>query len=220
MSRHSTRPRTAPPRDLPEPDELRADLRARRDRIVAAAVEQMTTTDYQAIQVRDIAAAAGVALGTLYRYFGSKDHLMAWALLEWSSGFPPETIDGPERPTGQRIAAVYRRAARAFERQPRVYDAMVQLQATRDPHAADVYARFSAARTAAFAAALGPTDTETGSRPEDDIVLVMSSVLAESLRSCHLGICSRAEVLTRIDRAAALVAGAIGADVSRPAPSG
>ena len=43
--------------------------------------------DYERIQVKDVADEAGVALGTLYRYFNSKDHLFALALLDWASGF-------------------------------------------------------------------------------------------------------------------------------------
>ena len=38
---------------------------------------------YDAVQMRDVAARANVALGTIYRYFSSKDHLLAEAQVEW-----------------------------------------------------------------------------------------------------------------------------------------
>ena len=38
---------------------------------------------YEAVQMRDVAARADVAMGTVYRYFTSKDHLLAAALVHW-----------------------------------------------------------------------------------------------------------------------------------------
>ena len=34
--------------------------------------------------MKDVAERSGVALGTIYRYFSSKDHVAAAALLEWA----------------------------------------------------------------------------------------------------------------------------------------
>ena len=38
--------------------------------------------------MRDVAQEAGVALATVYRYFTSKEHLYAAALLEWADELP------------------------------------------------------------------------------------------------------------------------------------
>ena len=59
---------------------------ARRRRIVAAALRALDEQDYERIQMRDVATAAGIALGTLYRHFSSKEHLYATVLLEWAGG--------------------------------------------------------------------------------------------------------------------------------------
>src|SRR5439155_18432285 len=79
MPKHSTRPSAAPPRVIPTVGSLRVDQQERRARVVQAAAQFMVATDYDRIQVKDVADAAGVALGTLYRYFNSKDHLFAFA---------------------------------------------------------------------------------------------------------------------------------------------
>ena len=50
---------------------------ARRERVIAAAVDLASEGGYDAVQMRDVATTAGVALGTIYRYFSSKDHLLA-----------------------------------------------------------------------------------------------------------------------------------------------
>lgn len=201
MPRHSTRPRSAPVRDIPDPDDLTDGQRARREAIVAAAATRMVTTDFADISVTRVAADADVALGTLYRYFSSKDHLMACALLAWSSDFADRVNPSSSAPPADRVAATIRRAARAFEREPRVYETLLQIQASRDPNAAEVYSRFADRQFTAFDASLD--DAEADAR--HDVSLIMAAVLSEALRSRHAGSCSWAEVYRRIDRAAALV---------------
>lgn len=49
----------------------------KREQILAAAREVFLTSGYEAARMSDIAAAAGVAVGTLYLYFGSKESLAA-----------------------------------------------------------------------------------------------------------------------------------------------
>ena len=56
----------------------------RRERVLRAALELGAEGGYDAVQMRDVATSAGVALGTIYRYFASKDHLLAAALVEWT----------------------------------------------------------------------------------------------------------------------------------------
>src|SRR6476661_6589527 len=88
---------------------------ARRARMVAAAVELAVNGGYEAVQMRDVAARAEVALGTLYRHYPSKDHLLLAALAEQADGLreriaqrPPDGGDAATR-TGD----VLRRASRA-----------------------------------------------------------------------------------------------------------
>ena len=69
---------------------------ARRDRIIRAATELLEEREYERIQIRHVAEAASVALGTLYRYFPSKEQLYAEVLLTWSESF--ETRRPPPRP--------------------------------------------------------------------------------------------------------------------------
>ena len=66
---------------MPDPATLPTTQRARRERIVAAAVELLDHAEYDDVQMRDVAERAGVALATVYRYFSSKEHLYAAAIL-------------------------------------------------------------------------------------------------------------------------------------------
>src|SRR6266513_3735817 len=56
---------------------------ARRQRVIDAAVTLASDGGYEAVQMRDVAARADVALGTVYRYFTSKDQLLAAAWSHW-----------------------------------------------------------------------------------------------------------------------------------------
>jgi AcrR family transcriptional regulator len=60
---------------------LRADARRNRERIVAAAREVFTRQGGDA-QIDDIARAAGVGVGTVYRHFPHKDALLGELLVE------------------------------------------------------------------------------------------------------------------------------------------
>jgi TetR/AcrR family transcriptional regulator, cholesterol catabolism regulator len=206
MAKHSTRPSATPMRAVPEVASLRLDQRERRQRIIDAAERLMFDADYEKIQVKDVADRADVALGTLYRYFNSKDHLFACALTSWSRGFGDDPEPIPSGPTTEdRVKAIYRRAARAFERQPKVYDVVMQIQSSKDPNAARVWREFAGQQSDAFGLAL--RGSRLAEEKQRDVTAVMSAVLDENLRSWQLGLQPIAAVYEAIDRAAALILG-------------
>src|SRR3954454_16754396 len=94
----------------------------RRKRVIEAAVALAADGGYEAVQMRDVADRAGVALGTLYRYFPSKDQLLVAALGEWATTLEQRLKQKP--PPGDtpaaRVIDVLQRASRALEREPRV----------------------------------------------------------------------------------------------------
>jgi AcrR family transcriptional regulator len=90
-----------------------ASQRARRERILDAAVELATDGGYDAVQMRAVADRADVALGTLYRYFPSKVHLLVAALgrtfQELQEGARVASPDGtPEERVYRVVAAITR----------------------------------------------------------------------------------------------------------------
>src|SRR3954447_17214320 len=58
-----------------EPRPQRADARRNRERILAAAREAFAN-DGREVQMPDVARAAGVGVGTLYRHFPAKEDLV------------------------------------------------------------------------------------------------------------------------------------------------
>jgi AcrR family transcriptional regulator len=185
----------------PALERLDVQQRARRGRIVAAALELMLEREFDSIQMKDVTAAAGVALGTVYRYFRSKEHVFAEALLSWSQRFPTGgevAIDGP---SVERLKTAYRRAARAFERYPPVYGHLLAVQAATDPSAIEVYQRFAGNQSEAFRSFL----PRVPSPRREQIIDVMSAVLDANLRDWSRGHRSIDKVYAALDVAAELL---------------
>ncbi|CAN5636975.1 cholesterol catabolism transcriptional regulator KstR [soil metagenome] len=100
---------------------------ARRQKVIRAALELGAQGGYEAVQMRDVATTAGVALGTIYRYFSSKDHLLAAALVEWVADLERRVTQRPSpgATTAERVVGIIRRATRAMEKEPRLSEAVV-----------------------------------------------------------------------------------------------
>ncbi len=112
---------------------------ARRQRVLEAALELGSDGGYEAVQMRDVATRANVALGTIYRYFSSKDHLLAAALVEWARDLERRVSARP--PRGDTVAArmidILSRATRAMEREPELSAALMAALSAPDPRAAE-----------------------------------------------------------------------------------
>lgn len=130
---------------------------ARRDRVIRAALDLGSSGGYDAVQMRDVANTAGVALGTIYRYFSSKDHLLAAALVEWVHDLEHRVTLRPPQgaTTADRVVSTLRRATKAMEKQPRLSEAVVTAIASPDAGAAERQQEVSAAMTRILGLALG-----------------------------------------------------------------
>jgi TetR/AcrR family transcriptional regulator, cholesterol catabolism regulator len=102
--------------------------RQRRQRILDAAVALAADGGYDAVQMREVAVRADVALGTLYRYFSSKEHLLVSALAGEVAGIRERLAERPARgeDDAARVMDVIRRSMRSLQRQPNVIAAMLK----------------------------------------------------------------------------------------------
>jgi AcrR family transcriptional regulator len=101
---------------------------ARRARILAAALELAATGGYDAVQMREVAERSDVALGTLYRYFPSKVHLLVAAMVEELERVRDRLQRRPV-PAGsarERVTYVLERSTRSLQREPRLAEALVR----------------------------------------------------------------------------------------------
>ena len=108
---------------------------ARRERVIRAALELGAEGGYEAVQMRDVATRAKVALGTIYRYFPSKDALLLAVMVQWLGDLEARVTRHPPAgaTTVDRIMDVLTRALRAMDRDPRLTAAVIGAMTAGDP---------------------------------------------------------------------------------------
>jgi AcrR family transcriptional regulator len=167
--------------------------RDRRERILRAATELLTERDYERVQIRDVADRAGVALGTLYRYFPSKEQLFVHVLVEWGAAFPAARgVAGAD--DAERLERALRSAVRAFERRPNFFRLITALEVIGEDAVTEPYARYSEGFRSALRSTLHdvhPDDVET-------ITTLAAALLSTLLRNWSHGLMSAAEVHRRL----------------------
>jgi TetR/AcrR family transcriptional regulator, cholesterol catabolism regulator len=110
-------------------DELgSAAQRDRRKRILDATIALATKGGYDAVQMRAVAERAEVALGTLYRYFPSKIHLLVSGLAREFERNQERIEKGsvPGETQYDRVLFVLGRVTRAMQREPHLTEAMTR----------------------------------------------------------------------------------------------
>jgi AcrR family transcriptional regulator len=187
----------------PEPDTLNAPQRERRQRIVRAGLELLERGSYEKIQMRDVAVAADVALGTVYRYFSSKEHLFAAVVVEWAGAFATRVRRSPDRglTDAERLTAALHRAVSAFEHYPQFFRLITVLEVVPDPVVADLYADFTGGTKTVLAETLHDVPPED----VDAVVALAGAVLDSGLRSWALGRMTIEDVKARVARSVELV---------------
>ena len=108
--------------------------RERRIRIVQAALGLATRGGYDDVQMREVAERSGVALGTLYRYFPSKVHLLVHAmgheLERMATRLQRRSIPGDT--ATERVEWVLERATRSLQKDPNLTEAMIRAMMAAD----------------------------------------------------------------------------------------
>jgi AcrR family transcriptional regulator len=123
---------------IADPEIGSAAQRERRKRILDATLALASKGGYDAVQMRTVAERADVALGTLYRYFPSKIHLLVGALtmemdqIQDKLDRKPIPGDTP----ADRVLYVLSRVTRNMQRDPMLTEAMTRAFMFADPSAA------------------------------------------------------------------------------------
>jgi AcrR family transcriptional regulator len=170
-------------------EEMPAYKLERRKRILAAGLAALDEQDYEQIRISEVAQRAGVALGTLYRYFASKEHLYAVVLQEWLAHISADDSPAgafPDRRIRGRVHAVID----AFERQPRFFKLLMLLYSSNDAEVEPI-------RTAIAASAQGflARDLDVlGSPATQDAAIMLWSIISNQLLNAAFHEGSYAEV--------------------------
>jgi AcrR family transcriptional regulator len=165
MARTYRKLESVPVADLSVAD-LTVSQAARRQRVIDAALVLGSAGGYEAVQMRDVARTAGVALGTIYRYFTSKDHLLAAAMVDWAADLERRIAQRPHHngSTADSVVDVIRRATRPMERDPRLASAMVQAASANEPSVAVCQQQTTDTIERVLTAAMDGTDPDRRAR--------------------------------------------------------
>ena len=179
------------------PSSLPPSRAERRSRIIRTALDMLSESDYDDIQMRDVAEGSDVALATLYRYFPSKEQLFAAVQLEW--------VERLHRRVAQRGLAggldlerlldVLRRSVRSFKTSPQFYRVLLMLESTKDPVARELYEVMARATADTYREAIRNTDPETAER----LLRATLDILGAEMRAWALGRRSIEDAARRIE---------------------
>ena len=135
---------------------------ARRRRVIEAAMKLAAEGGYDAVQMRDVASEAGVALGTIYRYFASKDHLLAACQVEWAEEIQRRVHQRPPRgdTAADRVVDVLRRPTRSNEKQPQLTAALLTAISSPDPAVSDCQRQMTAIMSDVLATPMDGLDAD------------------------------------------------------------
>ncbi len=183
-----------------------AAQRDRRRRILDATIALASKGGFDAVQMRAVAERADVALGTLYRYFPSKIHLLVSALArqfeetEASLGRKPIPGDTP----ADRVSWVLSRATRSMQREPQLTEALTRAFMFADSTVAGEIHVVGLRLTSMLNRALQGSDYVEGAEPTDReiaVARVISDVWLSALVSWVTGRSSADEVSDHLDTA-------------------
>ena len=109
-------------------DSETAAQRARRARIISATLSLASRGGYEAVQMREVAERSEVALGTLYRYFPSKVHLLVSAMASEVDQLSQrlQKRQPPGKTRAERVSFVLERSTRSLQRDPLLTEAMIR----------------------------------------------------------------------------------------------
>ena len=194
---------------------LAASQLRRMRRIVDAAVRLAEKGGFEAVRLRDVAEASDVALGTLYKYFRSKEDILLFALTEeverLEAAMASRPVEG--RTAVERIASCFRRCTNALVRRPDFARAVVRSIASGDPELTAKVAGFhlrmtriilAALRREPLAASTGEPD-ELSSEGERQLATMLQHVWFASLAGWAAGLHPARAVSEQVEVAAALV---------------
>jgi AcrR family transcriptional regulator len=180
-----------------------AETAARRQRLIDSAVALAAEGGYDAVQMRDVAARAEVALGTLYRHYSSKDQLLLAAMAAQADVLRGRLEQRPPRGAtpAERVAEGLRRACTALERQPSVTSAMVTAMSSTDGEAAPLKQAVQDSLRRMIAGAIGDDSVDD----IDAIVNVLGHVWFAALAFWVGGMTESGAMADDLERAAHLL---------------
>lgn len=149
-----------------DPAQMSPAQRERRERILDAVVLLLDQVPHDQLQVKEVARRSQVALGTLYRYFPTKEQLLAAAMMTWNWRLA-EGFSGRrqallvELSPYDRVLELFRAELRAYQRRPHLARLEVELHVSVDAFVIETVERRALANRTSFLELLPEVPPET-----------------------------------------------------------
>ncbi|WP_231496245.1 MULTISPECIES: TetR family transcriptional regulator [unclassified Nocardioides] len=184
-----------------------AAQRDRRKRILDATIALASQGGFDAVQMRAVAERADVALGTLYRYFPSKIHLLVSAL---QREFERTELALRDRPiegdtTAERVITVLKRTTRGMQSDPKLTEALTRAFMFADSSVAAEIHQVGMLLTAMLTRAMYPTGHDEVTEEDVQVARVIGDVWLSALVGWVTGRTNAAETGQQIEVAVKLL---------------
>lgn len=186
-----------------------AAQRERRKRILDATYELAKSGGFDAVQMRAVAEQADVALGTLYRYFPSKIHLLVSAL---GRQFDEAAVRLNEREIpgdtqADRVLYVLKRMARGMQGDPKLTEALTRAFMFADSSVSNEIHVVGMAMTSIVTHAMHGGVPAEGALTDEDVAIarVLGDVWLSALVAWVTGRSTAAETAAHMETAVHLI---------------
>jgi AcrR family transcriptional regulator len=190
-------------------------MKDRRDKILDVAVELAEEGGFENVRQRDVAQRAGVALGTLYKRFRSKEDILCAALeretemLERRMEVKPAPGDTPL----DRVASFFTIVTRGLCRKPKYARAVLRAMASGEPEVAATVVAYRERMAGLIIAALRGTGrlsfTDAKSDPptewESTLAFILQQLWFASLVGWSAGLFNQTIIVEQVKKTAALI---------------
>ena len=195
-------------------------MKDRRDKILDVAVALAEEGGFENVRQRDVAANAGVALGTLYKRFRSKEEILCAALEREAEGLERRMELAPAlgKTPVERIGSFFQTITRGMLKKPRFARAVLRAMASGEEGVAKTVASYQGRITGLIIAAMRGvgrlTFTDASEKPVNEkevkLALLLQQLWFASLVGWSAGLVGQGDVIDQIKDAAGLLSRGMG----------
>lgn len=188
----------------------------RRDRILDVAIDLAEQGGFENVRQRDVADQAGIALGTLYKSFSSKEDILSAALEREAQLLEKKMEQKPVlgATESERLQVLFKIITRAMCKKPKYARALLRAMASGEPEVAGNVATYEQRMNRIIIAALRgdekPSEVDETTRREATIGSYLQKIWFASLVGWSAGLHDQNVVVDQLELACELLLDATG----------
>jgi AcrR family transcriptional regulator len=188
----------------------------RRDRILDVAIDLAEQGGFENVRQRDVADQAGIALGTLYKSFSSKEDILSAALEREAQLLEKKMEQKPVlgATESERLQVLFKIITRAMCKKPKYARALLRAMASGEPEVAGNVATYEQRMNRIIIAALRgdekPSEVDETTRREATIGSYLQKIWFASLVGWSAGLHDQNVVVEQLELACELLLDATG----------